>query len=79
MVVQVLKMDILSKLSFSDSTKFMSIVQDVFMEVAIQVTQDDLLRTNIEACFKEMGLVKNERQVSCNYTFYYFKIILKCF
>ncbi|XP_074038391.1 dynein cytoplasmic heavy chain beethoven [Leptinotarsa decemlineata] len=70
MAIQVLKIDTLSKLSFSDSTKFASIIQDVFREVHIDISKDDIMRKCIEESFEEMGLEKNERQINKCMEFY---------
>ncbi|CAG9863949.1 unnamed protein product [Phyllotreta striolata] len=64
LIVQVLKTDVLSKLSFADSNKFISIVEDVFMEVDFKTVTDDLLVSTIEESFNELGLIKNDRQIN---------------
>lgn len=63
-VIQVLRMDTLSKLTFSDSTKFDSIIKDVFKNVKLELIQNDLMIKSVEKSFEELGLIKNERQVS---------------
>uniref|UniRef100_A0A6P7FU93 Cytoplasmic dynein 2 heavy chain 1 n=1 Tax=Diabrotica virgifera virgifera TaxID=50390 RepID=A0A6P7FU93_DIAVI len=64
LVVQVLKMDTLSKLSFNDSNKFVSILEDVFKGVDLKIMQHNMLRSHLEICFDEMKLTRNERQMN---------------
>ncbi|XP_056634261.1 cytoplasmic dynein 2 heavy chain 1 [Diorhabda sublineata] len=64
LTVQVLRMDTLSKLSFSDSKKFESILEDVFRGIDLKFSKDDLMKTILKECFEEMGLSENERQTN---------------
>lgn len=73
-VIQVLRMDTLSKLTFADSVKFDSIIKDVFKNVKLELIQNNLLVDAIEKSFEEIGLIKNERQVSV--TFYFSQIVV---
>ncbi|KAJ8913453.1 hypothetical protein NQ315_013832 [Exocentrus adspersus] len=69
-IVQVLRMDTLSKLTFSDSIKFDSILKDVFKNVKQELIKNDSLVQCIEESFQELGLIKNQRQIDKCLEFY---------
>ncbi|XP_066245842.1 cytoplasmic dynein 2 heavy chain 1 [Euwallacea similis] len=62
-VVGALKMDIVSKLTFSDTVKFNDILGSIFSDVPEERINDDEVKKAILECYEEMGLVANERQV----------------
>ena len=65
LVVQALRLNTLSKLTFADSKRFNSLVADIFVGVAFEdVSQPDLEQALHEAC-QEAHLVVNPIQVHC--------------
>lgn len=66
-VIQVLRMDTLSKLTYTDSIKFDSIIRDVFKHVKLELIHNDQLVDSLEKSFEQLGLIKNERQVRIVY------------
>lgn len=70
-VVSTLKMDIVSKLTFSDTIKFNRIIDSVFGGVTVEKMIDDSFAQALHESYEELGLVSNERQViiSVNKTF----------
>ncbi|VEN39261.1 unnamed protein product [Callosobruchus maculatus] len=69
-VMQVLKTDTFSKLSFNDSLKFDMIIRDVFKEKSIEVNREETLIKGLEDSFEELGIVKNNRQINKCLEFY---------
>nr|CAI5869002.1 unnamed protein product [Callosobruchus analis] len=69
-VMQVLKTDTFSKLSFNDSLKFDMIIRDVFKEKSIEVNREETLIKCLEESFDELGIVKNNRQINKCLEFY---------
>ncbi|XP_018579489.1 cytoplasmic dynein 2 heavy chain 1 [Anoplophora glabripennis] len=69
-VIQVLRMDTLSKLTFADGVKFDSIIRDVFKNVKLELIHNDLLLDSIGKSFEDLGLIKNERQINKCLEFY---------
>lgn len=66
LVVNVLRANTLSKLTFADSRKFENILQQVFQEAEIQDIVDEALVKALEDSFGELGLMPNKRQVFSN-------------
>ena len=65
--VQALRLNTHSKLTFADSKRFDSLIQDVFPDVTFQdVKHEDLEQALRDAC-KETNLVVIESQVICLY------------
>lgn len=62
-VVSTLKMDIVSKLTFSDTVKFNRIINSVFGDVSVEKMVDDTFAQALHESYEEFGLVSNERQV----------------
>lgn len=62
-VVSTLKMDIVSKLTFSDTVKFNRIIDTVFGGVSVEKMVDDTFAQALHESYEELGLVSNERQV----------------
>jgi dynein heavy chain 2 len=62
-VVQALRINTLSKLTFSDSVRFDALVKDVFPGVALKDIEYETLRQAIREVCKETNLVINENQV----------------
>lgn len=62
-VVSTLKMDIVSKLTFSDTVKFNHIVNSVFRGISVEKMVDDIFAQALHDSYQELGLVSNERQV----------------
>ncbi len=66
LVVQALRINTLSKLTFSDSYRFDSLVRDVFPNVEFKDIEYEKLAEAIREVCKELNLVINENQVSHN-------------
>lgn len=65
LVVQALRLNTLSKLTFADSKRFNSLLADIFVGVAFEdVSQPELEQALHEAC-QEAHLVVNPAQVHC--------------
>ncbi|XP_042221258.1 cytoplasmic dynein 2 heavy chain 1-like isoform X2 [Homarus americanus] len=63
LVVQALRLNTLSKLTFSDSSRFDELVQDVFPDVKFRgVGYEDLAKI-LQETFIEMSLIPNDRQI----------------
>lgn len=63
LVVQALRLNTLSKLTFADSKRFDSLVRDVFLGVPIQEVQYTGLETALRESCKELNLLVIESQV----------------
>ena len=63
LVVQALRINTLSKLTFSDSTRFDALVRDVFPGVEFKDIEYETLAEAIREVCKESGLKVNENQV----------------
>ena len=75
--VQALRLNTHSKLTFADSKRFDSLIQDVFPDVAFQdVKHEDLEQALRDAC-KETNLVVIESQVICLYYNVYLHICVR--
>lgn len=64
LVVQVLRLNTLSKLTFSDSTQFDLLIQDIFPDVTFLSSGYEAFVKNIRDSYKELGLVYSARQVN---------------
>ncbi|KAI5737300.1 hypothetical protein M8J76_012015 [Diaphorina citri] len=62
LVVQVLRLNTLSKLTFSDSTQFDLLIQDIFPDVTFLSSGYEAFVKNIRDSYKELGLVYSARQ-----------------
>lgn len=79
MVTSCIKIDTLSKLTYTDGVKFDGILKDVFPEAEIEENIERDLIKKIEETFVEMGLPINQRQVIllfyfCEYGQSYWKL-----
>lgn len=63
LVVQALRINTLSKLTFSDCTRFDGLVKDVFPSVEFKDIEYETLAEAIRAVCQENNLVINENQV----------------
>lgn len=63
LVVQALRINTLSKLTFSDSIRFDALVKDVFPGIEFKDIGYEKLRDAIREVCKEMNLVVNDTQV----------------
>ncbi|XP_067663541.1 cytoplasmic dynein 2 heavy chain 1-like isoform X1 [Haliotis asinina] len=63
LVVQALRINTLSKLTFSDSSRFDSLVRDVFPNVEFKDIEYEQLAEAIREICKELNLVINENQI----------------
>ena len=63
LVVQALRINTLSKLTFSDSTRFDALVKDVFPGIEFKDIEYETLAEAIRQVCKETNLVVNEIQV----------------
>lgn len=64
LVLNVLRADTLSKLTFVDGKKFENIIHQVFREQEILDMKDERLLKALENSFIDLGLVSNKRQVT---------------
>lgn len=77
LVVQALRLNTMSKLTFSDCKRFDSLIQDVFCDVDLKDVGYEELRAAAEETVTSMGLVINDSQVSqifpiCVQTIFFF-------
>lgn len=63
LATKALKMDTLSKLTYSDHQKFEAIVNDIFREIPRNVPDSNKLRVALEESCKELGFYVNDKQV----------------
>ncbi|RZC33069.1 cytoplasmic dynein 2 heavy chain 1 [Asbolus verrucosus] len=70
LVVRVLRMDTLSKLTFSDSVKFEGLIKDVFKDVVIDDMGNEILIKALEESCQELKLTFNKRQIDKCIEFY---------
>ena len=63
LVVQALRINTLSKLTFSDCARFDALVQDVFPGIEFKDIEYELLANAVREVCKETNLVINENQV----------------
>ncbi|CAH0554579.1 unnamed protein product [Brassicogethes aeneus] len=71
LVVEVLRMNTLSKLTFSDSVKFDAIIKDVFKGVPINLEYgNSMLIKALEEGFHQIKLIPNQRQINKCLEFY---------
>ncbi|XP_042887569.1 cytoplasmic dynein 2 heavy chain 1-like [Penaeus japonicus] len=63
LVVQALRLNTLSKLTFSDSSRFDDLVKDVFPDVKFRGVGYEDLAIVLQEVFTEMGLIPNDRQI----------------
>ena len=66
LVVQALRLNTLSKLTFSDCKRFDALIQDVFPGINFKDVEYTTLREALRDAMKELGLVESKVQVSCN-------------
>ncbi len=64
-MVQALRLNTLSKLTFADSKRFDSLVRDVFPGVSIQEVQAIELETALKEACKDLNIVVIKSQVKC--------------
>ena len=62
-VVQALRLNTLSKLTFSDSTRFDALIRDVFLDVAFNNEGYEDLKKAIRDSYQELELKINENQI----------------
>ena len=62
-VVQALRLNTLSKLTFSDSTRFDALIRDVFLDVAFNNEGYEDLKKAIRDSYEELELKINENQI----------------
>ena len=62
-VVQALRLNTLSKLTFSDSTRFDALIRDVFLDVAFNNEGYEELKKAIRDSYEELELKINENQI----------------
>ncbi|CAG9772440.1 unnamed protein product [Ceutorhynchus assimilis] len=71
LVVSTLKMDITSKLTFSDTQKFNQIIANIFRNVlTIENSDIDSLKEAILETYKDLSLIPNDRQINKCLEFY---------
>ena len=63
LVVQALRLNTLSKLTFSDCKRFDALIQDVFPGINFQDVEYTTLREALRGAMKELGLVESKVQV----------------
>ena len=64
LVVQALRLNTLSKLTFSDCKRFDALIQDVFPGINFKDVEYTTLREALRDAMKELGLVESKVQVS---------------
>ena len=64
LVVQVIRLNTLSKLTFNDAQRFDQLIKDTFPNVNFDSRKDTEIEKFIEAGFKDLALQCNPRQVS---------------
>lgn len=64
LVTSAIKINTLSKLTFSDSKKFEDLLQDVFPGTTDEQSADNSMMEALEESCKELGLQLNQRQVN---------------
>ena len=62
-VVQALRLNTLSKLTFSDSSRFDALIRDVFLDVAFNNEGYEDLKKAIRDSYEELELKINENQI----------------
>uniref|UniRef100_A0A8D8QIW2 Cytoplasmic dynein 2 heavy chain 1 n=2 Tax=Cacopsylla melanoneura TaxID=428564 RepID=A0A8D8QIW2_9HEMI len=62
LVVQVLRLNTLSKLTFSDSTQFDLLIQDIFQDITFLTSGYETFVQNIRKSYEELGLIYSARQ-----------------
>lgn len=72
LVVQALRINTLSKLTFSDCARFNALVKDVFPGIEFKDIEFDQLSDAIKAVCKEQNLKENDIQVSIS------SLVIKC-
>ena len=63
LVVQALRLNTLSKLTFSDSKRFDALIKDVFPGIDFQDVEYKTLKEALKLTMKEMGLIESSVQV----------------
>lgn len=63
LVVQVIRLNTLSKLTFNDAQRFDQLIKDTFPNVNFDTRKDNEIEKFIEASFKDLALQYNSRQV----------------
>ena len=63
LVVQALRLNTLSKLTFSDSKRFDTLIKDVFPGISFQDVEHTTLKEALKDSMNEMGLVHSKVQV----------------
>ncbi|XP_057314672.1 cytoplasmic dynein 2 heavy chain 1-like isoform X2 [Hydractinia symbiolongicarpus] len=63
LVVQALRLNTLSKLTFSDSKRFDALIKDVFPGISFQDVEYTTLKEALKEAMKEMGLVESAVQI----------------
>ena len=63
LVVQALRLNTLSKLTFADSKRFDALIGDVFLGIEFTDMEYASLKTALEEAMTEMGLVQSTIQV----------------
>lgn len=63
LVVQVLRLNTLSKLTFSDSTQFDLLIQDIFTDITFLSSGYETFVKNIRESYEDLELVYSARQV----------------
>lgn len=68
LVVQALRLNTLSKLTFADCARFDSLVQDVFPDVRFTSSGYEELTAALKESCNDLGLLCNENQVRHSYS-----------
>ncbi|KAL1506398.1 hypothetical protein ABEB36_005769 [Hypothenemus hampei] len=69
-IINTLKLNIVSKLTYSDAKKFDEIIESVFKSVSMENFNDENLKNAIIKSYSELNLIANERQVRKCLEFY---------
>lgn len=64
LVVQTIRLNTLSKLTYTDARQFDMLLKDTFHGIEFQTADDSDIVTAIEESFKDLKLQSNSRQVS---------------
>ena len=70
-MVQALRLNTLSKLTFADCKRFDALIQDVFPGINFKDVEYTTLREALRDAMKELGLVESKVQVNWCISYYF--------
>lgn len=75
-MVQAMRLNTLSKLTFSDCKRFDALIKDVFPDISFKDVEYSTLREALKETMREMGLVESEVQVKGLEGFFFFTVLM---